>query len=338
MKLKGSVAVVTGAGSGIGRATALALADAGADVVLAGRRPEALTQVAQLCVERGVHVVTVPTDVSDCDAVARLAHRAVNRFGRIDVWVNAAAVTAFAPFDEISLPEFRRVLDVNVMGTVHAARVALPVMRRQGGGVLLNVSSVLGAVPVPYQHAYVMSKSAINALGASLRQELRRTGGRGIDVVTVMPPSVDTPIYRTAANHTGRAIRPLPPVYSPERIAAAIVRAARHPRREVVVGPGPRFLVQQARYAPAVVERLVGPLVSTVMLHGSADESAGNLFTPSTDKADRKATGGWHGRRRTGQRRLATAALAAGAVVVALGRAEDQSRGKWRSWRRSPTS
>lgn len=129
MRVRDSVVVITGSSSGIGRATALACASAGAAVVHAARRPEALQEAARQCEAAGGEALAVPTDVTDADAVQALARRVVERFGRIDAWVNCAAVTAFAPFQEIPLEDFRRIIDVNVMGYVRGARAALPKAR-----------------------------------------------------------------------------------------------------------------------------------------------------------------------------------------------------------------
>ena len=152
MTLSDTVVVITGASSGIGRATALAFAAKGATVVLAARRLAALEEVARECEGRGGEALVVPTDVAESNSVQQLATRAVEDFGRIDVWVNCAAVTAFAPFQEIPLEDFKRVLDVNIMGYVHGARAALPQLRDQGKGTLINVSSIVSSVPQPYTH------------------------------------------------------------------------------------------------------------------------------------------------------------------------------------------
>jgi NAD(P)-dependent dehydrogenase (short-subunit alcohol dehydrogenase family) len=133
-------------------------------VVLAARRADALAEVAKECEAAGGEALAVPTDVADADAVQALARRAVERFGRIDAWVNAAAVTAFAPFLEIPLEDFRRILDVDVMGYVHGARAALPYLRDQGRGVLINVSSIVAVVPQPYTYAYSMAKAAVDKM------------------------------------------------------------------------------------------------------------------------------------------------------------------------------
>jgi NAD(P)-dependent dehydrogenase (short-subunit alcohol dehydrogenase family) len=318
MRVKDSVVVVTGASSGIGRATALACASAGAAVVLAARRAEALQEVARECEAAGGEALAVPTDVTDADAVLALARRAVERFGRIDVWVNCAALTAFAPFQEIPLEDFRRVLDVNVMGYVHGARAALPYLRDQGKGVLVNVSSIVSAVPQPYTHAYSMSKAAIRILSASVRQELRLDGAKGVKVCTVLPATIDTPLFQHGANFTGRKARAMPPVYSAERVARTIVDLIRVPRREVVVGPMGRNLIWQSKITPGLTERMMARQVDKRHLYRTKPQPAnhGNLFEPAPGTGS--VSGGWHGRRQTAVRRAASAtATLAGGVAVA---------------------
>ncbi|MEE6272809.1 SDR family oxidoreductase [Georgenia wangjunii] len=319
MRIKGSVVVITGASSGVGRATALRFAGKGAHVVLAARRRPALESLAAQCREHGVEALAVPTDVTDADAVDALARTAVERFGRIDVWVNDAAVAVFSPFLTVPLADFRRVLDVNVMGCVHGARAALSQMQRQGEGVLINVASVVGEVPQPYTAAYSVSKAAVQALGVSLRSELLLDRASGVDVVTVLPATIDTPFFRHAANYTGREPVPMPPLYSPQRVARAIVKVARAPRREVVVGPAGRQFALQHKVAPGTTDAMMAVQVDRTQLsrHNAAPHTTGNLYTPSADPRDAEVEGGWHGRRRTAQRRLAVVALTVGAGLVA---------------------
>ncbi|MFI9202925.1 SDR family oxidoreductase [Streptomyces sp. NPDC053048] len=299
MRIRDSVVVVTGASSGIGRATAMAFAQQGCAVVLAARSEVALRAAANSCSgRRGTRTLVVATDVSDADAVDRLAQRAVERFGRIDAWINAAAVSVYGAFGDVPMEDFRRVLDVNVMGCVHGARVALRVMRKQGRGTLVNVVSVLGLLTMPYDHPYVMSKHAVRALSSALRQELWLEGEKRIHVCTVLPATVDTPLFEHAANHTGRRPVAMPPVYRAERVARAIVNVVRVPRREVPIGATGLLALVGSRLSPALVERMAAR--RTRASHFSPDEPApathGNLYqpTPGTGAVD----GGWGGRHR----------------------------------------
>ena len=319
MQVKESVVVITGASSGIGRATALAFAKAGATVVLAARGDEALRRVAEECEQLHGEALVVPTDVSDAAAVEELGTRAVERFGRIDVWVNNAAVTVFGSFLQTPLSDFRRVIDVDVMGYVHGARAALPYMLAQGRGVLVNVASILSVVPQPYASPYVTAKFAVRGLSASLRQELHLARTRGVHVCAVLPATVDTPIFSHGANYSGRRVLAMPPVYQPGRVARAIVNLVRVPRREVTVGPASRALAWQSRFTPRTVERAVAWLVDTKHLSRteSAPATAGNLYSPEPGTGSQ--LGGWRydGHLASPGRVATTAALAVVAVAAA---------------------
>jgi short-subunit dehydrogenase len=318
MSHKETVVVITGASSGIGRATALRFARQRACLVLAARRDEALQQLVEQCTALGAQAISLQTDVTNEAAVQALAEAAVENFGRIDVWINCAAVSVFGRIGEVPIDDFKRVIDVNVMGYVHGARAALEVMTRQHSGVIVNVASVVGEVPQPYTSAYGMSKAAVRALGVSLRQELALQKLKHIKVVTVSPPTVDTPFFRHAANYTGRAVLAMPPVYSVDRVAKAVVDAAKKPRAEVVVGASGSALVKQHRKHPAAVETQMAMQVEKTHLSRKepAENTEGNLYSPEP-ASDATATGGWHGKAHTSKRWLvATVVLGTGALVV----------------------
>ncbi len=313
------VVVITGASSGIGRATALRFADQGWAVVLGSRREQALTELAEECRERGGEGVAVATDMTDAAAVQALADAAVERYGRIDVWVNNAAVGIYGPFQEIPLDDFRRLLDVNVMGYVYGARAALDVMTAQGRGVLINVSSIVGEIPPPYASPYAMSKAAVRSLSASLRQELWLQGHKKVRVCTVLPSTIDTPFFRHAANYSGRKVLAMPPVYTADMVALAIRDLAKAPQDEVVVGGVGKAMVKQHRVTPGTVEAQMAVQVDKTHLSRTepAADSTGTLYQPSTDPSDPEVGGGWNGKRRTARRRALTwAGLTAGGILA----------------------
>ncbi|MEU2610403.1 SDR family oxidoreductase [Micromonospora sp. NPDC007271] len=326
--LDDATVVITGASSGIGATTAYALARRGADVVLAARSEEALHRVADRCRRLGGRALVVPTDVTDPESVERLAARATAEFGRIDAWINNAAVTAVGLFDEIPVAEFRRVVEVNLLGTVHGTKAALRRLEAAGGGVLVNNASVLAEVAMPYQSAYNATKHGIRGLADTVRQELRVTGRNNVSLCTVLPASIDTPFFRHAANHSGREVTPPPPVYPPELVAETIVRLLQRPRREAYAGGAARLLGLQWRLAPALVERMLGWYTARTQFGpGVRLAATGNVFRPD---AAAESTDGWHGRRRQLVRMTAFGLAAAGTAVGTVAAISRRTRtGRW---------
>jgi NAD(P)-dependent dehydrogenase (short-subunit alcohol dehydrogenase family) len=295
-KPKDSVVVITGASSGIGRATALAFSGRGATVVLAARRKEVLQEVASDCERMGGRALIVPTDVTENEAVRNLARQAIENFGRIDVWVNNAAVTVFGRFEEIPIDTFERVLQTNIFGYIYGSRAVLPYFREQGSGVLINVSSIVGKLPQPFTSPYVLSKHAIRALGLCLRQELALDGAKDIHVCTVLPATIDTPLFQHAANYTGRTAIAMPPVYPAENVAKTILQLSQSPKREVFVGNSGRMLSFQHKLAPALIERMYATMVDRMHLtKGPAPQNSGNVFEPMFEGTG--VSGGWRASR-----------------------------------------
>jgi NADP-dependent 3-hydroxy acid dehydrogenase YdfG len=297
-----AVVVIIGASSGIGRATALAFARQGARLVLAARDPDALDDVLGECTDLRAPAIAIPTDMTDESAVMTLRASAVDRFGKIDVWVNDAAVYMMGRFEDTPPDAFKAVLDMNVMGAVLGTRAALAQFRVQRRGTLITVGSVAGEAPYALASAYCASKHAISALMSVVRQEVR---AEGIDICMILPATVDTPLFQHAANFTGREIVASAPMYPPERVAEAIVACAKRPRREVVVGAFPRFLQAARSMLPALFERLEPLRVFQKHLgEGRREEDMGNVPAP---RPPHTTTGGWRVRRRRGWRLFQTA-------------------------------
>jgi NAD(P)-dependent dehydrogenase (short-subunit alcohol dehydrogenase family) len=238
--------------------------------------------VARECEEKGASAIAVVTDVTDEEAVKRLAEKAVERFGKIDVWVNNAAVSLFARFEEAPGNVFRQVIETNLFGTINGIRSVLPYMREQGRGTIINVSSIVAGAPQPYTSAYVSSKYAINGLTECLRMELSLDEAPEIQICTVMPASIDTPIFSNAANYTGRGVKALNPVYSPKSVARTIVSVAKYPKRKVISGEAGRLMLIHHAIMPGLYEKLGAQNVDNDHLKKEPTESGeGNVFEPS---------------------------------------------------------
>ncbi|MGW2621421.1 SDR family NAD(P)-dependent oxidoreductase [Micromonospora taraxaci] len=274
----GRVVVVVGATSGIGRATARAFAERGDRLVLAARAITTLAEVRGECAD--VDVLTVPTDVTEPGALDALVDAALERFGRVDVWVHTAAVMAYGRFDELPGRVFDQVVRTDLLGTAESVRVALRHFRAAGAGTVVVTGSVLGHITAPYMSAYVASKWGLQGLLRTVQQELRDSPRIRLSLVN--PGSVDTPVYQQAANYLGRIGRPPPPVASPQRVARAIVHCVDRPRREVSVGRLNVLLRAGFTVLPGVYDVLVGPLMRAAGLSGrSVAAHDGSVFTPN---------------------------------------------------------
>ncbi len=230
------VIVITGGSSGIGRATAGEAARQGARVAIVARGQEALAATENEIRSAGGDILAFPCDVSDATQVDEVADRVVAAWGGIDTWVNAAAVSVYGEFMEIPEAEFRRVIEIDVLGVANGMRAAIGRMRSAAAaGTIVNVSSGLGDRAVPLQSAYCAAKHAVNGLSEAVRTELEHDG-LPIRVSVIKPASIDTPFFHHAKSRMDAAPKPMPPVYDPSLVAAAILYAAIHPVRELPVG------------------------------------------------------------------------------------------------------
>jgi NAD(P)-dependent dehydrogenase (short-subunit alcohol dehydrogenase family) len=275
------VVVIAGASTGIGRATALAFAARGAEVVCAARGEQALDTLVEQIRADGGSAIAVPTDIADAAAVQVLAEAAEQRYGRIDTWINCAAVGVWGRLEEVTAAEFDRVMRVNVTGHLNGVHAALPALRRAGGGVIIGISSGEGIRAVPLQGPYVASKFALRGLYDCLRMELAQER-TPIAVTTILPSSVDTPFFEHARSKLGVMVKPPPPVYAPEVVAATIVYAAEHPRREIPVGGAALGLYVAQRLSPALTDAVLSirRLAEGIQRTDRPDNGVDNLDRP----------------------------------------------------------
>ncbi|HEY9476054.1 MAG TPA: SDR family oxidoreductase [Mycobacteriales bacterium] len=249
------VVVVTGSSGGIGRATAHAFAERRARVALLARGEKGLAAAAGEVAERGGTPLPIMLDVSDAQAVDAAAQRVEAEFGPIDVWVNTAFTSVFAPFAEIHPDEFRRVTEVTYLGYVYATRAALRRMRPRDRGVIVQVGSALAYRGIPLQSAYCGAKHAIQGFHEALRCELLHDRS-GVRVTMVQMPAVNTPQFDWVLSRLPHHAQPVPPIYQPELAARAIVYAADHPRRrEYWVGGSTAGTLLANAVAPGLLDR-----------------------------------------------------------------------------------
>jgi NAD(P)-dependent dehydrogenase (short-subunit alcohol dehydrogenase family) len=262
MKLKPieqQVVAVVGASSGIGRQTALQFAQRQAKVVVSARSESGLASLVAEILELGGDAIAVPADVAEFEQVKNIADKTVERYGRIDTWVHAAGTAVIAPFEQVTPEEFKRVIEVNLMGQVYGAMVAMPYLRLAGRGAFIAISSVEARRSMPLQTAYSASKHGLEGFLDSLRSELRFEGFP-ISITNIMPSVINTPFYNNARTKLGVMPTGIPPYYQPKLVADAILHAAEHPTRDLIVGDVGRVVDLLQKLVPDLTDTLVGAI------------------------------------------------------------------------------
>lgn len=310
--------VITGASSGAGRAAAMEFARHGAKIVLASRNMKALDEAEAECREMGALALAVQTDVTDAEAMKKLAATANEFGGSIDVWINNAGVLAAGEFTETPVAVHDQVIRTNLLGYIHGAYAVLPYFMAQKYGILINNISVGGWIPVPYGVGYSASKFGIRGFSQALRGELGKY--KNIHICDLYPAFLDSPGIQHAANYTGHILKPAPPVYDPQRLARVMVEVAQQPKKAVTVGSAATFLRLAHSIMPGVFRAITAKTIETYL--NKADrvtEASGNLF--DTVDYGTSIHGGWNSpadyeiRKKAITRSIVIAGIAAGMLL-----------------------
>ena len=278
------VVVVFGASSGIGRDASLRFARKGAQVVVSSNDVEGVRSVVQEIRQAGGKAVGITADASDFAQVKAVADAAMQRFGRLDTWAHVAAVSIYATFEQTTPDEFARVIAVNLMGQAHGAKAALPYLK-QGGGALIMVTSVESMMALPYNSAYAASKHGVHGMIQALRLELRHEKAP-VSVTEIMPATIDTPLFGKAGTKLGVEPMAMPPIYPPEMVSKAIVYAALHPAREIVVGGAGKLLLLTQRMSPPMLDAflLATAFKGQKSARPKSADAPNNLYVPLPGK------------------------------------------------------
>ncbi|MBE1552145.1 NAD(P)-dependent dehydrogenase (short-subunit alcohol dehydrogenase family) [Mycobacterium sp. OAS707] len=286
---EGQVVVITGASGGIGRATARAFGARGASIGLLARGEKGLAGAAHDVETAGGKALSLSVDTADADQVEQAAADVEERFGPIDVWINVAFTSVFAPFTEVSPEEFKRVTEVTYLGYAYATMSALRRMRPRDRGTIVQVGSALAYRGIPLQSPYCGAKHAIQGFNESLRCELLHDRSN-VHVTMVQMPAVNTPQFSWVLSKLPNQAQPVPPIYQPEVAARAVVYAADHPRRrEYWVGGTTMGTLIANKFAPGLLDRYLartGYKSQQTNQPRPADQPA-NLFEPADGEAGR---------------------------------------------------
>jgi len=286
------VAVITGASAGVGRATARLFAEHGFDVALLARGRVGLEATAKEVEAAGVRCLQVPTDVANFDEVDRAATRVEDELGPIDVWVNNAMTTVFAPLQDVGPADFERAVQVTFLGQVWGTKSALARMRPRDCGTVVNVGSALSFVGIPLQSAYCASKFACRGFFEAARAELLHEGSN-VRMCMVYLPAINTPQFDWCESTMDCHPQPVPPIYQPEIPARFILDAALDGRRSRIVGSWNKMLVLVDSLFPTIGNQYaaLGAWDSQLTDQPVAKDRPSNLRQPVDAKKDHGAHG-----------------------------------------------
>lgn len=279
--LSQQVIAIAGTASGIGRETALQAARQGASLVISDFDEAGLASLVQEIRTIGAPVEAVPADVADYAQVQAVASAAVTRFGRLDTWIHVAATSIYATVLDTTPDEFRRVIEVDLLGQIHGAKAALPYLIQTGGG-LIHISSVEARRTFPYHSAYGAAKHGIDGFIEALRVELAHQR-IPVSVTQILPASINTPFFDKAVTKLGVKPKGVPPFYSPSVVAGAILYAAQHPQRDVIVGGAGKAILLTQRLSPGLLDLILRQVGFTLQRTDDprSPNSPNDLFAPA---------------------------------------------------------
>ncbi|HIK05227.1 MAG TPA: SDR family oxidoreductase [Trichormus sp. M33_DOE_039] len=275
------VVAVVGASSGIGREAALQFAKRGAKVVVAARGESKLKSLVEEIRGFGGEATHIVADVQEFEQVKAIADRVVEVYGRLDTWVHVPAIGLFATFDNTTPEEFKHVIDVNLMGQVYGAMAALPHLKREGRGALIHISSMEGRRSLPYQSAYSSAKHGVEGFLEAMRIELIHEKWP-ISVTSIKPAVINTPFWNNGLTKLGVKPSGIPPYYDPRIVADAILYAAEHPIRDLLVGDVAKVLDLAQKISPSLVDSLLLAIGFNLQRTNEpkSEDSSNNFYQP----------------------------------------------------------
>jgi short-subunit dehydrogenase len=293
--LSEQVIVITGASSGIGLTTAQCAAKQGAKVVLAARSEETMNAVVAQINAEGGQAFFVPCDIADRAQVDAVARAAVERFGRIDTWVNNAGIAIYGRLDQVNDVDNRRLFDINFWGVVNGSLAALPHLK-SNGGALINLGSEVSEAVVPLLGMYAASKHAVKGFTDALRVEIEDVDKAPVSITLIQPTAVDTPFPQHARNYQDKEPKLPTPTIEPMQVAEAILAAAIKPTRATRVGAMSKVNTTVAKFAPALGDKMAAKQVDRQHYDEKPRNPDGALNRPSETTGVAGQTHGTGGR------------------------------------------